>query len=323
MPGESTLDPSAYRKALERLSAMEASVHALEERRQRARERLLRADGKQWHFALLGLEMDVDDYDIESTISLRPVIEPPHELDLAGAIGDKSIWSAVGRYSRGIRHELTIDRRFGSTEQGPFTLAWWFISALRTRTLSDFLVPAVADYSWSTIAGVKDGVCNIQLLEDVPRARRFATAARVSQADLDWTMENLPVFVTLLEDPRFRLAVDCLTTHQHEASLRMTTASLWAGIEALIGVNAELRFRLSALISSLLEPRGSGRTARYRALKTLYDFRSRAVHGAALDDNLIVQHILDVRHLLSSLICEMVDSKRIPSAGDWEKVLFE
>ena len=309
--------------AKERLDELKRLVDHFEARRLRAVERLVAADRKgRWYFALLGLDLGVPEYHIGDVAALRPVAEPPGEVELATALTDKALLSAVGRYAHSVRHELGVDRSFGSKDQGAFNLAWWFLSALRIRTLADFLVPAVSDHSWATIAAISDGACHVQLLEDVPRARRFSVPVRISESDLDWASQSLIALAELLEVPRFRLAVDCLTTHQHEASLRMTTASLWAGVEALFGINSELRFRLSALVAAFLEPRGAQRITRYRVVKSLYDFRSRAVHGGTLDDAMLSQHIRDVRVMLSALVCKMVEIKRVPSEDEWDATLL-
>lgn len=306
----------------ERLDDLRRLVDHFEARRLRAAERLATDRKGRWYFALLGLDLGVPEYHIGDVATLRPVVEPPGEVELATALRDKDLLSAVGRYAHFVRHELGVDRSFGSKDQGAFNLAWLFLAALQTRTLADFLVPAVSDHSWSTIAAVADGGCYVQLLQDIPRARRFAVSVRISEGDLDWAAQNLLAFAELLEAPKFRLAVDCLTTHQHEASLRMTTASLWAGVEALFGISSELRFRLSVLVAAFLEPRGPQRIARYRAVKSLYDFRSRAVHGGALDDAMLEQHIRDVRMMLSLLICKMVEAKRVPSEDEWDATLL-
>lgn len=306
----------------ERLDELSRLGDHFEARRLRAVERLASTERtERWYFALLGLDMEIPEYHLGDTVTLRAVAEPPGEVELAAALTEKGLFSAIGRYSHSVQHELCVDRSFGSKDQGAFNLAWWFLSALRVRTLADFLVPAVADHSWSTIAAVTDGSCHVQLLEDVPRARRFGDAPRISKADLDWTETSLIAFAEHLEVPRFRLAVDALTTHQHEASLRMTAASLWVGVEALFGINSELRFRLAALAASFLESRGPQRVGRYRAVKAL-DVRSRAVHGGAIEGAALAHHISEVRVLLSSLICKMVDAKHVPAENEWEQVLF-
>lgn len=160
------------------------------------------------------------------------------------------------------------------------------------------------------------------MLEDVPLARAFGDSRETSRDNLDWTTEHLEAFATLLATPRFHLAVQCLTTHQHEANPRMAAISLWAGIEALLGIQSELRFRTAALVSAFLEPVGVSRVRRYRAVGKLYDFRSKAVHGVAMDDQALVRHIRDVRLTLSELLVSMVESGHVPSSRQWEEILF-
>jgi hypothetical protein len=299
---------------------LQGLVDHFEARRLRAAARLHGDEAARWFFAIVGLELDFD-YQINPLLTLRRVVDAPGEIELAGALADKSLMSAVASYSHSIQHELCVDRDAGN-QQEEFDLAWRFLSALRTRTMSDFLVPAVSDRSWSTIAGVARDSCWVQLIEDVPRARRFVLPVPITREQLTWVDEHFTRFIELLEKPAFRLAVDSLTTHQHEASLRMTTASLWAGVEALLGISSELRFRLSALIAAFLEARGPERVRRYRGLKKLYDFRSRAVHGTAIDDTALQEHISEVRVLLSSLLCKITELGRFPSDDDWDLALF-
>ncbi len=78
----------------------------------------------------------------------------------------------------------------------------------------------------------------------------------VKENDLHWVLHRITEFGEMLEVPKFRLAVEALTTHQHLVSLRMMTASLWSGIEGLLGIQAELRFRIALSICCILEPRG-------------------------------------------------------------------
>jgi hypothetical protein len=273
---------------------------------------------------LLGLSTEVKEYRFAELATLRPVEEPPGEVELARALKDKTLLSAVGRYSHSITHELAVKGSLSPENQGAFNLAWWIVAAVRIKTLAEILVPAVSDHTWSTIAAVPQDSCNIQLIEDVPRARRLGPPVSVKELDLRWVDDHLESFAALLEleVQKFRLAVDSLTTHQQEASLRMTTASLWVGLEALFGVKAELCFRLAALVASCLEARGEQRITLYHDLKHLYDFRSKAVHGEKLTDEVLIAHILQVRRLLSRVLCKMVEEKRVPSEDDLDVALL-
>jgi len=67
-------------------------------------------------------------------------------------------------------------------------------------------------------------------------------------------------------------------------------------------------WRMALSVASLLEPRGKQRYERYRQTKKLYKIRSKAVHGAELNDDAIRQHVIQSRKLLSDLICHMLDA---------------
>jgi hypothetical protein len=107
-----------------------------------------------------------------------------------------------------------------------------------------------------------------------------------------------------------------------ESSVRMSAASLWAGFEALLGVTAELRFRISALLATYLRPPGAERLSLFRRLKKLYDVRSMIVHGAPVKDKAVVAHIQEVRGVLSELLCRITEGGRCPTGDEWEEALF-
>jgi hypothetical protein len=306
----------------ERLAEIESQVGHFEARRARAVERLSAVEGKHWYFAILGLTCDAEDLDLAPLAKLQRVIEPPNEIELAAALENKLIFSAIGRYAHQIQYELAVSREHVKNDRQAFNFAWWIISVLRIRTLSEILIPVVADYSWSTIAAVTNGACHGQLLEDVPQARRFGEPVRVQQADLEWVSSNLTSFADLLEQPKFRLAVESLSTHHFSTSERMMAATLWAGIEALFEIQSELRFRLAVVIASVLEPRGEARRNLYRVVKKLYDTRSKAVHGSPLARAKIEEHILEVRKLLSRLLCRFVETGSVPTEDQIEELIF-
>jgi hypothetical protein len=313
------------------LKVLTEFVKVLDARRVRAHELLAVPSRPSLYFAILGLDLEGGEFDAGDGFSIRGVTNPPGEVELAAALEEPHLLSAVGRYSHAISHEFCVPLSFGESDDPDLnrndpTLAmnvgWTFISLLRVKAMSDFLVPLVSTCSWSTFAGVPEHSARVSLLEDVPKARRFGATRQISKADVTWSIDNFRACDQLLHSERFKLAVDCLTTHQHESSLRMTVASLWAGIESLHNVSAELRFRLSLQSAYFLERNGEGRLARYRTVKKLYDFRSKAVHGHSLDDALLEEHIHAVRNLLSDLICKVLVDKVLPNESQWESILF-
>jgi hypothetical protein len=253
---------------------------------------------------------------------LRPVPDPPGEIELARALRDKAGFSAIGRYTPLITCELSCGLGEPGGENATLTVAWWFLSMVRVRSRVDFLVPAVSNYSWSAIAGIEDDSCRITLLEDIPLARKFDTSSIVTLEHLQWATDNFEAMAKLGNVPKFRLALDCLTTHHHEASVRMAIASIWSGIEAILGFQSELRFRIAATIASFLYPRSPQRLEQYKAIKKLYDFRSRVVHGGPVDAAFLKAHLLSARQLLADMLCKIVELRHIPSDDEWEQMLL-
>lgn len=304
------------------LDRARSAVNHWEERKARASARLSQNPSKGWWYALLGFKPEADGFEIGPLAAIRPVVEPPGEVELASALKAPGLFGAIGRYSSGITYELFVNAKEVANEHGLHNLAWWIISAIRVKSLAEFLVPAAADHSWSTISGAGAGKVDARLIEDVPRARRTTEEVMVSRSVLEWTLDKLPVFIDLLEQPRFRLAVDALTTHQHLVSPRVMAASLWSGIEAIGDVKMELRFRLSLIAACLTTKRGPERVERYRTTKKLYDVRSKAVHGAAIEPKDLLSHVVETRRLLSDLICSVVARGHLPDEEELEEEIL-
>ncbi|HEX8672239.1 MAG TPA: hypothetical protein VF710_10130 [Longimicrobium sp.] len=186
--------------------------------------------------------------------------------------------------------------------------------------MTEVLVPAASDVPWAAVAAARP--CTVRMLEDMPGTRLLAPPVAVSHEHVSWVSVNHKAYSALLSEPAFRVAAEALTLHQFQAGERMMTAHLWAGIEALFNIQAELRFRLAAVIASLLEPRGEARRDLYRRVQRLYDVRSKAVHGAKLSADALEEHILEVRSLLSRLLCLSIERAALFSTDDLETALF-
>lgn len=305
-----------------RLSEIRNRWKQFEERRKRAASRLGKGRANEWYFAILGLETRIATFDFTGIGRIQKVIEPPGGLELAAALADKHLIEAIGRYSPSIEYELAVSQDEVGDDRQVFVVAAWIISALRVKTGAELLVPVAADYSWSTIAALTDGTCHAQMIEDVPKARQLGPRVVISNDEFLWVNNNLVAFINLLKSPKFRLAVDAINTHHQMANLRMAAAMLWAGIEALFNIQAELRFRLSTVIASILEPRGQTRRDLYRKVKRLYDVRSAAIHGASLQDDKLAEHVKEVRFLLSQLLCNFTQNKHHPSEQELEDFIF-
>jgi hypothetical protein len=306
----------------DKYEGLRKALSSLEERKARAQSRLKDGAPPAWHYAIIGLHLEGGSYAFTQNASITEVEAPPSEIELASALEKKHLLGAISRYSQSIRNELVIQSDATHDDQWSFNLAWWITSLIRAKTNADILVPAAASYSWSVIAGVPRDSCRTQLLEDVPLAKALEGLVKVTPADLDWVDRHLMMFADLLENPRFRLAVESLTTHHLQHSERMMVASLWSGIEAIFGINYELRFRLSALIATSLEPPGTRRVEVHKRCKKLYDIRSKAVHGAPMKRSEIYEHAIEVRRLLGRIICRFVEEGKLLSTDELEEALL-
>lgn len=308
-------DPSRLDRALQKAHDI---LDKIEQRRKRAARRLEREGGDFTYVAIIGLKIPVDEFELFSGARFQRVEEHPNESELAGAFRDGGVVSAIGRYAHGIQHELRVGR-------DALDLAWPVITALRVRTTAEFLAPAFCDRSWSTIAAFTDQSCIAGLYEDVPQARPLSgQPVEITEEDLEWVKAHLTAFVELFKNESFALAAEALATHHHHVDEeRIMTAMLWSGIEALFGVESELRFRLATSVAAALEPRGAERRNLYEAMKRHYDIRSKAVHGGRVSQKILHQHVLDVRSLLSRLLCRFVEIGTVPTQHDIERMVFE
>lgn len=198
------------------------------ERKDFASKRLAKlGDTRELCFAVSGLIIECSHYDFPKIAVLRRVESPPGEIELAKALTHKSQLSAVARHMPSVTHELAIVCQGKVFDQPNMNLGWWILSALRTRSQVNILVPAVANVSWDVIPAIDADACTVQLLEDVPSARIMDVQAVLTVQALDWVSAQLKNWINLLEQPAFRLAVDAMTTHHHHANLRMSAAALW------------------------------------------------------------------------------------------------
>lgn len=305
-----------------KMHEIKESLQYFDDRKSRAEARLqedrYKDDG--WYFGLYGFVADFEFVEIEVG-RIQKIVEPPGEVELASALERSDQFSLFGRYTRGLSYELFIKEDEVYIER-IFDVAWWIISSLRIKTNVDFIVPIASNRSWSTIAASPKNSVKACIIEDYPKAIRHSIDSTISIQDIEWANTYFLNFAKLLSDTRFRSAIDSLTTSHLQHNMRMAIALLWSGIEAIFGIQSELRFRLSAQIASLLETRGKNRYELHQKIKKLYDIRSKVVHGSVITEDKIKEHIIEVRELLSRIIIYFIESNRIQSVNEFEELLF-
>lgn len=181
----------------------------------------------------------------------------------------------------------------------------------------------LTDTSWSTVAGVHDNSVHVIVLEQPLEGPR-PPDRDVAEAHLAWVAEHLLDIGDLMADERFVLAVALFNTHRHQSRVRIGATALWTGLEALFPVTTELRFRLSLYVAAFLHPQpGQDRHQAFRRIRTLYDTRSKIVHGAAMKEADLIRHVEEVRDILGAVLQRAVEQKALPTQDELDALLLD
>ena len=118
----------------------------------------------------------------------------------------------------------------------------------------------------------------------------------------------------------FRLAIDALDHGQFEPNPSLSLVALWGAIEALFSPStSELKFRVSSLVASFLEPPGSSRLLKQRRVAALYDQRSAAAHGKPKHTP---EHLLESFELMRALLIRITELGEVPTKAQLEERMF-
>jgi len=300
-----------------------------------------------------GLPMSGDSFDLGSSLTLRHLSRPLSVFDLAaaGAAGFRQ-WAVLEPLAPVATGEI-VSPVLSATAPGydALNLCWLVSSLLVMRGFARHLCPAVSGYSWNLIAGHQQqhsGAFRKQLadegVEDAMFEPRKAlppfqgglldlhlsvlvandAPERVLDArEAAWIATHLSQFNQLAStDERFRFALEAAIDWRYSKDTRAAISRLWAGIESLFGISAELLYRLSLFGSIGLAPRGEARLQAFRRIKAAYSIRSKAVHGEALDNQKLGAGMVQAFEILRSLLLHCVLRGSVPTEEDLYRELL-
>lgn len=281
------------------------------------------------HAGLAGIELAEPQFDLGGGVVLRRTYAhmfAPFMLAFTPAEAGKPTpgpWKAArGGLTFDITAELHIPGVLDERYKSRLDVARAIVFLLRLGVNPSATLPVYSYTPFSALPIAKDDNLVLEPLEVEPR--RFPLAVDdgvVSQAAADWVKERWVKTLKLRrEHAEFALAVDALDQGQFVSRSELTLVSIWAALEALFSpTTSELRFRVSALIASYLEPAGELRVARQKAISKLYDKRSAAAHGKPTHE---AQHLLDSFNLLREVLTRMLDVGYVPTKEQLENGLF-
>jgi len=278
-----------------------------------------------------GVGCEVDSFDLGRGVSLRTTyahLMAPFMMAFARpekpGQHHPAPWAAVsGGLAFDISVELTIPSDLTSSLPCEnTTAAWWIVALLRLCTGPRLRAPVLSNYPLTKDAASSKDL-HIQPLEVAPHELMLdpEAKAQISVRGLEWTRDNWASSLSLLEDsPKFSILVESLDQAAFNHRPQLALLMLWTGLEEVFSPSkSELRYRISSLIASYLEPPGQRRLTRQKAVSKLYDSRSAAAHGRG---NTTVEPLWETYYLARETVLKMIEEKHAPTTTELEERMF-
>jgi hypothetical protein len=213
-----------------------------------------------------------------------------------------------GHREYAITAEVVIPRSAASKiGEDPLFLTRWVVSLLRMWSAPTVSVPVISNKPFSVALRAEGDEALILPFETQARGIYLETEGgrSISRDRVLWVKDSWMSGVRLANE------------HKDWA---LGVLLVWAALEGLFSpARSELRFRVSALISSFLEPPGTQRRLLHNRIAKLYNARSIAAHERSSIDR---QVLLESMELLRGLIIKMISASHVPSKDELEAFLF-
>ncbi len=141
----------------------------------------------------------------------------------------------------------------------------------------------------------------------------------VSLARLEWAGARRPQFNQLVKDPQFSAAMLCYANAHYLPDMKVRIMLLWAGIEGLLSVDAELNRRLALYAALLIQGSAEEKASYFAKVKKAYGLRSKAVHGAQLSAERLSEGYATASSILVELLARCVELGRVPSPEEFDR----
>jgi hypothetical protein len=301
-----------------------------------------------WHVLVFGLPLAGDNYELGESLKLRRLVKPLSVFDLAavGAVGFRE-WAVLEPLAHLATSEIVSPVSAATTPGYDALNKCWLASSLIViRGFPRHLCLAASAYSWNLIAGhqksssrtfrgqlVDEGIEKAiyepraslapfrgQLLDYhlhllVPRETR---STPFDSEEAEWVAAHIKRFNQLASsDERFRFALEAAVDWRYAKDPRAAVARIWAGVESLLAINAELVYRVSLCAATVLAPRGPQRITEFKRVKALYGIRSKAVHGEPMSEEKVFTGVHESFELLRTLLLDAVQRGAVRNDDDF------
>ncbi len=277
---------------------------------------------------------------LASGVTIRPLTCDLTVIDLAalGAVGFQE-WAVLGSLANQCKNEIESAHDSAVTPGYDAVGRVWLASTLLSlRGFDNNLCLAYNTYSWDLVAGRVASASRPARYPQSDKLPKFIGGLLdfhlrvwnegdinrpLTKEDADWVNYYFNLFSELTaNNENFRLALEAAVDWRFFKDARSAIARIWCGIEAICGVSSELVYRVALICSALLEERGEKRLKRFEAIKKLYNYRSKAVHGDAIPEEQILNILFSSYHLLRDLIILTGDKGHVLSDADFNEAIF-
>ncbi|MBU1361905.1 MAG: hypothetical protein KKC79_19925 [Gammaproteobacteria bacterium] len=230
-----------------------------------------------------------------------------------------AFWHLGGRQTV-VSAEIQVPAEAARSHAERFAIARTLVFVLRLWSNPAICMHAMSSGAFSSAQALS--AARVVPLETWPRhvALGLIDGSKVLES-ISWVGDNWREAHWLYaSSAEFRLAADALDSGQFIQNDALVLVSLWGALESIFSPStSELKFRVSALVASYLEPLGPARAALQKEVARLYDKRSAAAHGKPRHEK---ADVLASFELLRKVLIKMIREKAVPTKEALELRLF-
>lgn len=153
-----------------------------------------------------------------------------------------------------------------------------------------------------------------------PIVRPLTDIVELTRERLIWAKGHKTAFDALIHVPEFSSAMMCYANSFYLPDTSVSLMLLWAGIEGLLSVDAELSRRLALYSAVMLRGSAEEKAKFYDLVKAAYGIRSRAVHGGKLQPDKLAKGSRDAAYILITLLARCVELGRVPPPAEFDRL---
>ncbi|MBL4892032.1 MAG: hypothetical protein JKX91_09460 [Rhizobiaceae bacterium] len=154
--------------------------------------------------------------------------------------------------------------------------------------------------------------------------RIFQDAHIFTSEEKDFSLSHVQGYLKI-NDSRFLHAASVAAHVHNEPKFSIRIIAIWSAIEALLGVDHELSFRISLLCARLLGNGQNERKVIFKETKKLHSIRSMCVHGSYSDNKKIDQALAEEQSLklLTDLIFHFCRRESLLEKSEQTELLLQ